>query len=172
MKNISIFKLVIILSSFFFSSQSFAQSFAVVNKDAKIFDEPNVKGYVTLNTQNQEVTPQSGMVFKILENNKGWYLVEYSPGLKGYLSQQYTCSPESVPNAGIYPVTNQPGSKIAISFKNGIWSAEASGKTFQGKAFDNIVVFFNSDNQPAYSLVNLEGKVIAMSYDNSITKFF
>jgi len=34
------------------------------------------------------------------------------------------------------------------------------------------VIFFNDKNQPAYSLVELEDGIIAISYDNAVTNFF
>ena len=55
----------------------FADGFIVVGKDSKVFDEPNAKGYVTLNQKDEEVSVLPGMVFKHHERANGWYVVEY-----------------------------------------------------------------------------------------------
>lgn len=150
----------------------FADSFVVVEKPAKIFDEPNVKGYVTLNTRNQEVAPSPGMVFKSLENSNGWHLVEYSPGLRGYISDQRLVKPTRIPKAGSYKVTNKPGANLNVSSSGDKWMAEIDGIKYQGIVSDNVIIFMNSENQPAYSLAVVGEDVIAMCYDNNCTGFF
>lgn len=67
-------------SAFLFPAMS--QSYVVLAKDAKVFDEPNPT-YVTLNQKNKEVAPVAGMAFKKIEDKAGWSMVEYSPGLRG-----------------------------------------------------------------------------------------
>ncbi|MDE6578314.1 MAG: hypothetical protein K2J82_08145 [Muribaculaceae bacterium] len=158
--------------AFLLSSMMFAENYVAVEKQAKIFDEPNVKGYVTLNTKNQEVSPIPGMIFKSLESNNGWQLVEYSPGLRGYLSDQFIGLPSRLPSEGTYTVANNRNLKlIAHRTENG-WTAEVNGLKYNGQVVDNAVIFFNSDNLPAFSLVDFGQGVIAISYDNNSTGFF
>ena len=161
---------------FFASSLAFstimADTFIAVNKEAKVFDEPDATGYVTLNQKNEEVTALPGMVFKLSENKGGWNLVEYSPGLRGYISDQVKQSKFILPKAGTYKVANKPTDKITVVTNAGKWSASIGGKTYQGDLSGNIVVFFDDKKMPAYSLVDFGNGPIVMTYDNSVTKFF
>lgn len=149
-----------------------ADDYVVVGRNAKIFDSPNVKSYVTLNSKNQEVTLIPGMALKKLESNNGWHMVEYSPGLRGFLSVQSTANGLKIPESGSYPIRNIKNKQLKVSCKENIWKAETDNKIYKGKLFNNIVIFFNDKNQPAYSLVELEDGIIAISYDNAVTKFF
>ncbi len=153
-------------------NMALAETFVAVDKPAKIFDEPNVKGYVTLNTKNQEVTPSPGMVFKSLENSNGWHLVEYSPGLRGYISDQRLGTPTHLPKAGVYKVSNKAGATIKVSSDGNAWTAEINGHSYRGTVNGNIVVFMTPDNQQAYSLVDFGDGPIAICYDNDCTGFF
>lgn len=159
-----------ITSSLAFSAM--ADTYIVVNKNAKVFDEPKATGYVTLNQKNEEVTILPGMVFKSLENQQGWNMVEYSPGLRGYISDQVKHAKCLLPKAGTYKVGNKPADKLTIELKDNVWNATIGGKTFQGKSFNNIVVFFDEKKNPIYSLVDLGEGPIVMTYDNAVTRFF
>lgn len=155
-----------------FAFNGLGQTFVAVDKPSKIFDEPNVKGFVTMNTQNQEVSPLPGMVFKSLEFNNGWHLVEYSPGLKGFLSDQRVSKSNVSPAPGVFSVANATGQKLKVAKEGDKWTAEINGKKFEGILQNNVVLFYSDDNRPAYSLVNFGEGPIVMSYDNNITKFF
>ena len=154
------------------STTMIADDYVVVNKPAKVFDSPDATGYVTLNSKNEEVTIAPGMVFKSLESNNGWYIVEYSPGLRGYLSEQVTSTGNKLPKAGNYKISNLQSRQLNATCENNVWKASVDGKTFPGKVFGNAVVFFSQNGQPAYSLVDLGNGPVAYTYDNSITKFF
>ena len=149
-----------------------AETFVAVAKQSKIFDEPNVKGYVSLNTRNQEITPERGMVFKSMEHNNGWHIVEYSPGIRGYLSDQAVSSPSRLPNPGTYNLANHQGVSLKVTLSGDKWEAEANGKTYPGIAQGNILIFTNSGNVPVFSVVDFGDGPIAMSYDNDVTGFF
>lgn len=154
------------------SLNAYADNFVVVGKETKVFDEPNAKGYVTLNTKNQEVVLQPGMVFKTLENTSGWYIIEYSPGLRGYMSEQVKAPVNNLPKGGTYSVSNAPSQKLKTVSEGDKWIATVGEKQFLGKAFGNIIIFFDEKNTPAYSLVDMGEGPIVMSYDNKVTKFF
>lgn len=158
----------LLLSSF----AAYADNFVAVNRPTKVFDSPNAKGYVTLNTKNVEVEAKPGMVFSSSENSNGWYLVEYSPGLRGYISTQSVATPSKSPVPGSYKVANRPSSTIKVENDGDTWKGTIDGSTYKGKAFDKIVVLFDDDNKPAYSLVDLGQGPIVMSYDNNVTGFF
>lgn len=150
----------------------FADGFIVVGKDSKVFDEPNAKGYVTLNQKDEEVSVLPGMVFKHHERANGWYVVEYFPGLRGYMSEQAKAAGCVSPKAGEYSVSNNPSQKITITNSNGKWTAIAGDGSYSGICEDNVVVFYDSKKNIAYSLVDLGDGPVIMSYDNSVTKFF
>lgn len=149
----------------------FADSYIIVGNNAKVFDEPN-SNYVTLNQKNVEVKPEAGMVFKAFENSAGWTLVEYSPGLRGYISDIVKVTKSVMPKAGSYTVCNNPKEKIVVKSENGVWSATIGSNTYNGKAFGNVIVFFDDKNIPTYSLIDMGKGGIVMSYDNNVTKFF
>ncbi len=162
-------------AAFIFSasaSTAFADNYVVVNKPAKVFDTPNAKGYVSLNSKNEEVTIAPGMVFKSLESNNGWHMIEYSPGLRGYLSELVISSKTKLPKAGVYKIANFQSRQLNAICENDVWKASVDGKDFKGKAFGNAIIFFSENGQPAYSLVDLGNGPVAHSYDNTVTKFF
>lgn len=175
MKNIFRKVLTLTLLSFLFASFTFnakAEEYVVISKPTKVFDSANTKGYVTLNSKNEEVSLQPGMVFKTLEASNGWDLIEYSPGLRGYLSQQATTKDTLLPKEGAYSVSNIANKKINISNNNNSWSANVDNKTYNGNSFGNVVIFFNEKGQPAYSLTDIGNGSIVFSYDNAVTGFF
>lgn len=149
-----------------------AQDYVVVGKAAKVFDEPDATGFVSLNSKNQEVTLQPGMAFKKLEKQTGWNIIEYSPGIRGYVSDQALAPKTVMPKPGTYKVANKAADSLKADNANGAWTATVNGKTYNGKAFGNVVVFFSDPKTPAYSLVDLGNGPVAMTYDNSVTKFF
>lgn len=150
---------------------AYAESYIIVGKNAKVFDGPS-SDYVTLNQKNREVAPLPGMAFKEIENNAGWSMVEYSPGLRGYISDIVKVVKSVMPKAGTYTVANKTSEKIKAEKTNDEWKATVGSKSYRGKAFGNVVVFFGADNNPAYTLVDMGQGGVAMCYDNSVTGFF
>lgn len=146
--------------------------YVTIVKPGKVFDEPNAKGYVTLNTANQEVSLLPGMVFKVLDNASGWKIIEYSPGLRGYISEQVTGTPSGLPKAGSYEVTNNKKETVTFTFSAGSWNAASPRGSFKGEISGNAVVFTDGQGLPVYSLVELPEGTVAMSYDPKVTSFF
>lgn len=165
-----------ILLSFFFGLTSLfslqAETFVAMATNAKVFDEPNAKGYITLNKNNEEVSPLAGMAFKVIEAKQGWFVVEYSPGLRGYISEQVTANKTVAPTPGTYTVKNQPKLKITASKEGDSWNATVAGKLYKGNDNNGIISFHDDNGNIAYTLINLDGNNVAMSYDNAVTKFF
>lgn len=154
------------------SFAAFAEEYVVIGKEAKVFDSPDATGYVTLNTKNGEVVLQPGMAFKINDNSQGWYVIEYSPGLHGYLSEQAKAVTAVTPKAGDYKVSNNQGQKLKATGNADKWTATVGDKLYQGKSFGNVVIFVDEKGTPAYSLTDLGEGPIVMTYDNAVTKFF
>lgn len=172
MKKISNFSGSLIAALFLISSASvFADNYVAVGKDGKVFDDASPK-YVTLNANNDEVNVTPGMVFKTKEHTPGWYLIEYSPGLHGYLPEQVVAGSINSPVPGNYEVKNNPGQTLNVKNADDNWSATVSGQDLKGKREGNIVVFLNESGNPAFSLVDLGQGGIVINYDNSVTKFF
>lgn len=168
-KKIFIVGVSMLSSAFLFPAM--AETYVVVGKNAKVFDEAN-SNYVTLNQKNQEVAPQPGMVFKLIENNAGWAMIEYSPGLRGYISDLVKATKSIMPKPGTYTVKNKATDKLKVESDGTAWTAAIGPNKYNGKAFGNVIVFFDTKNNPAYSLVDLGNGPIVMSYDNSVTNFF
>lgn len=162
----------LIVSALALSLSALGEEYIIVGKDAKVFDEPNAKGYVTLNRKNEEVILTPGMIFKTLENSKGWYIIEYSPGLRGYLSEQCKVTTLNAPAPGVYAVANAPSQKIDISTNADSWSATVGDTRYNGKAVGKVIVFTDNKGKMAYSLVDIGDGPIAISYDNAVTNFF
>lgn len=160
-----------LLFSMIVSVSVMADSYVVISKESKVFDDASPK-YVTLNEDNEEVSLTPGMVFKTTEHVPGWYLIEYSPGLRGYVQEQAVASTVKNPQPGNYPVKNNPSQKISVQNKGDDWSAEVSGKNYKGLRFENILIFPDDRGNPAFSLVDLGSGPIVVTYDNALTKFF
>lgn len=154
------------------SFSAFAEDYFVVGNSAKVFDSPDATGYVSLNSKNQEVCLSPGMVFPEKERQTGWTVIEYSPGIRGYVSDQAKAQKTVVPKPGRYSVTNNPSEKINTTLSADVWSAIIGGKTLKGKVSGYAVVFFDASGHPAYSLVDLGEGPVVMTYDNAVTKFF
>ena len=153
------------------STSLYAQTYVVVGKNGKVFDEANTK-YVTLNQNNEEVTVIPGMVFKSTEQTPGWAKIEYSPGLHAFVPENILTSELSTPVAGNFQVKNNSSQQLQAIQDGDRWKATVDGKSYSGKAFGNIVVFFDNSNNPAYSLVSPGGETIVITYDNNVTNFF
>lgn len=164
-----VFGLTVIAAAMTFSAA--AESYIIVGKNAKVFDGPN-SDYVTLNQKNQEVAPLPGMAFKEIEDNAGWTMVEYSPGLRGYISDIVKVSRSVMPKPGTYTVANKKTDKLQAEKTADGWNATVGSKTYKGKVFGNVVVFFAADNNPMYTLTDLGQGGVVMCYDNAVTNFF
>ena len=153
------------------SLASAEESYITIGKPSKVFDTPNAKGYVTLNQKNEEVKLVPGMSFKSIEHSKGWHLIEYFPGLRGYVADNIL-SETSLPKPGLYKIANLPDQKIKVEKTADGWKATIGTVALKGKEIDNVIVFFNDDKTPAYTLVDLGEGPIAITYDNTVTAFF
>lgn len=151
---------------------AYADDFIIVGKDTKVFDEPNAKGYVTLNTKNEEVVLMPGMAFKTLECSQGWHVIEYSPGLRGYMSEQATAAATKYPVSGSYTVKNAPAKKLNATCTSGIWTAKVGDMQYRGESYGNVVIFVDGEGHPSYSITDLGAGPIVYTYDNSVTKYF
>lgn len=174
MKKIIFGFLFILVSAIGFNLNASAQDYAVILNNTKVFEEPNARGYVAKNMNDEEVSLAKGMVFKVLDKSNGWDIVEYSPGLRGYIMGNSTASESdlTLPQAGGYNPINAPKEVANISFADGVWTISVNGHNYKGTKSGNVVVFLNEQGQVAYSIVVLGGESLVYTYDNNITKFF
>lgn len=166
----SLISAALVASSISFTA--LADDFISIAKNGKVFDTPDATGYVTLNTGNKEVVLSPGMVFKVIEKSSGWNMIEYSPGLRGYVSDQIKAQKSVLPKPGVYQVKNKPVDKIEVGQAAQSWTAKSGTTSFKGKQFGNYVIFFDAAGNPKYSLVDLGEGPVVMVYDNSVTHFF
>lgn len=171
MKSANILAAALLLGA---SQFAMAENYMVVLKETKVFDEPNVNGYVTKNQNDQEVVLSAGMAFKIVETRQGWEMIEYSPGLRGMVMSSYGVPAANLkkPAAGSFTVANQKGNTVDVALAEGAWTLTSDGKNYKGEEFGNVVIFFDADGNQAFSLTNVGGKPSVYSYSNDITKFF
>lgn len=156
----------------FFAGLAQPDSYIALTKEAKIFDQPNNKSYPTTNQNGDTVILSPGMVFPLTSNEKGWCLIQYTPGLQGYIFSPLTATPSilGTPKAGIYKTANSQET-VTVSNEGSNWTISNGSKTFKGALNDNIVVFKNEFSNIVYSLVVLDNVPIVFNYDNSLTKF-
>ncbi len=150
-----------------------ADDFIAIAHEGKVYDSPNAK-YATTNRDGDDVVILDGMVFRKKEVRQGWDLIEYSPGLNGFIVQSLEVAPASLkPIApGNYTVANNPGESVTLSKEGETWIATLPSGKFSGQMHDGVLVFFASDGSIALSAVNKGGKTTVYSYDNSITRYF
>lgn len=148
-----------------------AEDYIAISKNGNVYDEPNAK-YVTLNSNNDNVAVLPGMVFAVSEHTPGWYKVEYSPGLHAFIPEGIAATSFNSVTPGTYDIKNNPGQKIAAQGSGNDWTATVDGKTYKGKQTQDLVVFYDNANNIIFSLVDVGNGPIAISYDNSVTKFF
>ena len=148
-----------------------AENLIAVAKNGSVYDEANAK-YVTLNQNNEDVNVIPGMVFEASQHTPGWYKVEYSPGLHAFIPEQIIASNFNTVSPGTYSFQNNPGQNISVQNSGDVWTAIVNGTNYQGKIIDNILVFVDENNKIAFSLVDIGNGPIAVTYDNSVTKFF
>ena len=114
------------------------------------------------------------MCFEVKEEKGGWYVIEYTNGLRGNVMQNTVVSPDAVkmPTAGKYTVNNSPSQSSTLSKVGDDWSLTVGSKNLKGKTSSNVILFQNEDGSLAYSLTMLNGKPYLFCYDNSVTHFF
>lgn len=151
-----------------------AQDYVVIGHEGYVFDKPNSKSYITTNQMGENVELLPGMVFRCAESRDGWDLIEYTPGLRGFILKAIESGAGSLgtPVPGVYPVANKPGSEAKIEANGSNWTATLDGVSYSGAIHDGALVFFDSQANPALSLVVSGGQPIVFSYDNSLTRFF
>lgn len=157
----------------FIATVAYGQHYVVILKEAQVFDAPNANTYKTLNQDGQEVILSSGMAFKYSDSQNGWDKVEYTPGLNGYILHSLEASNTQLaqPKSGKYTCTNSKD-KVTITNNNSEWKATSIKGEFDGKEFENVLVFYDRFGNPYYTLVVVNGTPLLMSYDNEVTKFF
>lgn len=154
---------------------SFAGNFIVISKDTKVFESPVAKDEcAALNNADQPVVLKAGMAYKIAEKKAGWYVIEYSPGLRGMVMENVIADDASLkaPVAGTYKVANNPSESVTITSGPSGWELKSGGNSFKGTQDGNVVEFHSSDSAHAYTVVNLSGTPVVYNYNNSVTKFF
>lgn len=158
-----------------FSFGAGADDYVVIKYETKVFDEPVAKDeYASKNENDGFVNLFPGMAFKKTEKKTGWDVIEYSPGLRGMIMQNMEAgiSDLKAPGAGSYKVVNNPKENVSVSVKGDVWTLKSAAKTFSGRNIGNVVVFFDPDVNPAYTLVTMNGKTYVYNYSNALTKFF
>ncbi|MCH5238957.1 MAG: hypothetical protein J1F38_01920 [Muribaculaceae bacterium] len=150
---------------------AYSQDYIAIAKEGNVYDEANAK-YITVNQYNDDVAVIPGMVFLTTEHNPGWYKIEYSPGLHAFIPDQIAASSFKPVVAGTYNIQNNSGKKIDVSGSDNQWNGSVDGKSYKGKMVGDILIFLDDSNKPAFSLVDFGSGPIAITYDNSVTKFF
>lgn len=147
----------------------------VIGADSKIFETPIAKDeYCAVNDSDEPVILVKGMAFNVIEEKAGWYMVEYSPGLRGMVMTNIVADPKTIaaPAPGSYEVKNNPKEKITVSKDADVYVLNSAKKTFKGNMEDNVIIFKNPEGTNAYSITIQEGKPMVFNYSNEITKFF
>lgn len=151
-----------------------AQSYIVIAKESRIFDQPNVRSYPTTNTSGTDVVLVRGMAFKSIGGiQNGWYKIEYTPGLNAFILQSQIADSAKLgmPASGIYSIANSMA-KLTVTLEGNEWKATDGTSSYSGSIYENVVVFTDKFGNTAYTLVVLEGNPMVFSYNNDITKFF
>lgn len=148
-----------------------SDDYVTVAKSGNVYDDANAK-YITVNQNNEDVVVVPGMVFATTQHTPGWYKVEYSPGIHAFIPDQITATSFKSVAPGSYDIANYPGHKLNASLNGGNWTANIDGKSFNGIQVQDIIIFKDASNNIAYSLVDFGNGPVAITYDNSVTKFF
>ncbi len=152
-----------------------AQKVITIAKDTKVFEAPQARDeYAAQNAKGDDVILKEGMCFEVKDEKGGWYVIEYTNGLRGNVMQNTIASPDALkaPAQGKYTVNNSPSQTSTLSASGDEWVLNIGGKSVKGKLNSNVILFANEDGTPAYSLTMLNGKPYLFSYDNSVTNFF
>lgn len=148
-----------------------AKDYVAVAKNGNVYDDANAK-YITVNQNNDVVTVIPGMIFVTTEHTPGWYKVEYSPGLHAFIPEQITATEFKNAGAGVYEIKNNPGNKLSVEGEGSNLSANFNGKNYKGSQVEDYMIFVDDQNNIAFSVIDLGDGPIAITYDNSVTKFF
>lgn len=147
----------------------------VIGINTKVFETPIAKDeYAAVNQNDVPVILVVGMAFPVIEKNAGWYVIEYTSGLRGHVMQNVLADATAVkaPAPGTYNVSNNPKESVRISKSGDEWMLISGSNTFSGKADGHAVIFMDKDGHQVYSLCILSGKPMVYTYDNAVTKFF
>lgn len=172
MKKIKIVLLSVVAAMSAFMAE--ADDYVVIGHEGKVFDSPKTKSYTTTNQEGEDVVVKEGMVFKKKESRQGWDLIEYTPGLNGFILQSLEAEANSLktPAAGSYTVANNPEAKVTVAKEGTNWIATSGAKKYSGQLHDGAVIFYDADGNIALSLVVLNGTPVVFDYDNTLTRFF
>ena len=154
---------------------TYAQKVITIAKDTKVYEAPQARDeYAAQNSNGDNVILKEGMCFEVKEEKGGWYVIEYTNGLRGNVMQNTVVSPDAVkmPAAGKYTVNNSPSQSSTLSKVGDDWNLTIGSKNLKGKTSSNVILFQNEDGSLAYSLTMLNGKPYLFCYDNSVTHFF
>lgn len=154
---------------------TYAENTIIIGKDTKVFETSVAKDeYAAVNQNDQPVILRQGMAFAIKEQKAGWYVIEYTLGLRGMVMHNVIADNALVkmPATGSYKVTNNPSETVIISTTGDNWTLKSGNKSYPGKSNNKTVLFTSPDGTVTYSLTNLSGKPTVYNYDNSITKFY
>lgn len=165
----------IISAAILLCSAAYADNYVVIGKETKVFETPVAKDeFAAVNSADKPVLLQLGMAFKIEEEKGGWYVVEYTPGLRGMVMLNVVADTSTLktPAPGDYTVSNNPSEKVKVSSASGAWSLGSGSGNFSGTLCGNVVVFKDANGATKYTLVNLQGTPRLFNYDNSVTRFF
>ena len=153
---------------------SHAEKIITIAKDTKVFETTVAKDqYAAQNSAGEDVILKEGMCFETKDEKGGWYVIEYTDGLRGNVMQNVVASGSiPAPKGGNYTVKNNPSKSVSIEKAGNEWTLKADNETFNGKEDSNAVIFFNADGKPIYSLSMINGKPNVFTYDNKVTKFY
>lgn len=157
------------------ATATFAQNHIVIGVESKVFETPMAKDeYAATNEADEPVLLQPGMVFAVKEQKGGWYVIEYSPGLRGMVMQNVVADKSKLksPVAGSYKVFNQAGKNVNVVVTDGKWTLNAGGKNYTGQSDGASVIFADEAGNEAFSLTNIDGTPLLFTYDNNVTHYF
>lgn len=147
----------------------------VISTDSKVFETPVAKDeYCAVNDNDEPVILLTGMAFQVKEEKAGWYVIEYSPGLRGMVMTNVISDNNTIsaPVQGNYSVTNNPGEKVEITVSGTDYTLKSGQKSYKGNIEDKVVLFVDAEGKKAYSATMLDKKPAIFNYNNAITKFF
>ena len=163
-------KLIILASACLLPFSGYAHNYVVVSNDTKVYDQPSVKGYVTLNGENAELMVSGGMAFKCREIKNGWAQIEYVPGISGFIMESQIDMNPALPSPGSYKLANGDSS-FEITLSGDKWSLKGNGTELSGVVEGNVVIFNDRFGNPLYTLVKTAKGTFLFNYSPELTKF-
>lgn len=155
--------------------QLYAENYIVIGKDSKVFESPMARDeFAAVNKDDIPIVLKAGMAFKANEQKAGWYVVEYSPGIRGMVMQSVIAPASAVktPMAGTYKVANNSAEEVTVSGSGDSWSLKSGGVSLSGFKDGDIVVFADNSGNIKYTFLNYNGKPTVFNYDNTVTNYF